>query len=285
MQGYGAIGAGPAAGRPSCGMHDRRARGLADCTTRPDAGACSGDRAGLAWRPDIPRSRSRTMTSNRRGFLGLAGAAVAGLAGAAPAQERRVAVEAPPAPLDRRLDLLVLAVPGRAAGHGRLHREGRRDGLRRRRDPPRPDGGRVARGRQQDQAPGPLARAGPDGLLDPPGVRLPRRRPPPDQRPEDAVPDRARRQPGHPHDADQHRPMGHDQVVRRLHGQEGDRARHRGPHRGRGLRLGDRRDREAPAPGRGLRGGPRPGEPLGAGPDRRRRPAGSSRRSSRPGSR
>ena len=125
--------------------------------------------------------------------------------------------------------------------------------------------------RQQDQAAGPLARAGADGVLDPPGVRLPRRRPPADQRPEDAVPDRAGRPAGHPHDADQHRPMGHGQVVRRLHGQEGDRAGAGGPHRGGGVRLGDRVDREAPAQGRGVRRGPRPGEPLGPRPDRRGR--------------
>ena len=80
----------------------------------------------------------------------------------------------------------------------------------------------------EDQASGPLARPGADGLLDPPGVRLPRCRPAPDERPEDALPDRAGLPAGHPHDADQHGPLGDDQVVRRLHGQEGDRA---GPRR------------------------------------------------------
>ena len=84
--------------------------------------------------------------------------------------------------------------------------------------------GRVQRRPPEDQAPGPLARPGPDGLLDPPGVRHPRRGPAAHQRPEDALPDRPGLPAGHPHDADQHRPLGHDQVVRRLHGQEGDRA-------------------------------------------------------------
>ena len=65
---------------------------------------------------------------------------------------------------------------------------------------------------------------GPDGLLDAPGVRQPRRGPAAHQRPEDALPDRPGLPPGHPDDADQHRPLGHDQVVRRPHGQEGDRA-------------------------------------------------------------
>ena len=45
----------------------------------------------------------------------------------------------------------------------------------------------------------------------------------------------------HPHDADQHRPLGHDQVIRRLHGQEGHRAAGRRSLRRGGIRLGDRR--------------------------------------------
>ena len=93
----------------------------------------------------------------------------------------------------------------------------------------------------EDQAPGPFARTGADGVLDAPGVRQPRRRAAANERPEDALPDRPGLPAGHPHDADQHRPLGDDQVVRRPDGQEGDRAAARGPHRGRGVRLGDRR--------------------------------------------
>ena len=103
------------------------------------------------------------------------------------------------------------------------------------------------------------------------GFVYPERGPPADERPEDAVSDRAGRQPRHPDDADQHRSMGDGQVVRRLHGPEGDRAR---PSRGT-----PRNKRSAGAIGAiekllptaeasGVVLGP--GESLGPGPDGRR---------------
>ena len=54
----------------------------------------------------------------------------------------------------------------------------------------------------------PTRSAWPDGLFHASGVRQPRRRPAEHQRPEDALPDRPGLPTGHPHHADQHRPMG-----------------------------------------------------------------------------
>ena len=139
---------------------------------------------------------------------------------------------------------------------------------------------------QQDQAPGPLARPGPDGLLDPPGVRHPRRGPAADQRPEDALPDR--RWPtgwASPRCGSTPADGGRSSRSTTSWPSKGIEPPCEGHTEEEAFGWVDRRDREAPAPGRGVRRGARPGEPLGPGPDRRRACSGSSRRSSPPGSR
>ena len=163
---------------------------------------------------------------------------------------------------------------GERLGIADLHRQGRRDGLRRRRDPPRPDGGRVERRAPQDQAAGPLARPGPDGLLDPPGVRQPRRAScggPTSRRrstrsswPTAWASPRCGSTPAAGARSSRSTSfMAHKGIEPPLEGHTEEEAF--------GWVIDSHR--EAPAAGRGVRRGARPGEPLGPGPDRRGRPA------------
>ena len=130
------------------------------------------------------RGGDRSSGSDRRRFLKEVGLGAAiGLAGgstaqAGPLQDARPSPGGERSAAARRTPIGVSTYSfwqfrGKRLRYLGVHRQGRGDGVRRRRGPPHPDGGRVERDSPEDQATGPLPRPGLDGPLHPSRLRHP----------------------------------------------------------------------------------------------------------------